>query len=964
MKLARLGGISLSLGLPILGLLMVFQNCAKIQTVDLATEDYFYKKSLPVPKYMSATIGKDAQFPDLKMVFVADNSYSMVKNNVTLSGSFQKMFDSQLSSSLDPFNTSVFIISTSQNTVAPGADRFNLLPKAEPSSFLGRSANPDGLIPGDVIGYRLSYLANSNGTFNADYTPAPVVGYSQQGLVSDRILKPVGGSVRDLSDEFQIRLKVLDGSQVPTSFIGIDPLDNESGMCGLARMLKTPENYFKTGDQVAFVIASDERDNSEDAKKCIENMSKSLDPSTESFTGFCDAPQTTVNLKNYKTRIVATAPAGYTTKLKVSKLTPATNDSCKHSYYNSIKVTLADNVTTTTKESCTYTYVSGIKYKTNKKSYSTKIDYNTMKNVCTLKGDGISECKDVSTLTSVTTAGKVSNCTAKANELDPKADPAVTPKCTEIAADNYVTSTLTAMDKVLALPAKANACPSDIAMAVSAMNFDSCDIVDYVISSSASKSYNTPSADQASANVRCQADAEAAAIVAVKNKLGVSAAATLPKSTTTLVNRAAKTFTLGSLTSLPVKGSCSNEVKALVAGETAYTTCSVEPGTLVTSSETLDNQYGSGLASLCSSRAAAICSGSNGNIMNCSSVGTAGAAAKTTDVVSSYADTSNPGTVTCGTLARSVGIQLDGSLANVLEAGAGIVAGSCALVSTTQNTASTSTVDYDGAFTCNSMCASSGALCSGIANAGMTSVSQYLAISNKSCVASDVSTTGTDVRAAALSLDDAKALYNTSIREVTSVVPGTKSTAVPLTLVSKKDTACPAGSTLRMTLPTSTATGGVVTRFVVGNKDASTPAMTLTQYIYSRSQELFGSNSPFASAFVITSKDVPGPSQSLGQNYSTLASMFGGSTESINAPDYSPALVNLSALIKSRLSRSIQVTGMEPGNQVRQVWLKRRGQADFGSALDVSQYSAAGSTVVFAEGTDLQLGDEVKVEYW
>lgn len=963
MKLARLGGISLSLGLPILGLLMVFQNCAKIQTVDLATEDYLYKKSLPVPKYMSATIGKDAQFPDLKMVFVVDNSYSMVKNNVTLSGSFQKMFDSQLSSSLDPFSTSVYIINTAQNTVAPGADRFSLVPKADPSSFLGRASNPDGLIPGDVIGYRLAYSSNANGTFNADYTPAPVVGYSQQGVVSDRILKPVGGSVRDLSDEFQRRLKVLDGSLVPSSFIGIDPLDNESGMCGLARMLKSPEKYFKTGDQVAYVIASDEKENAEDAKKCIENMSKSLDPSSESFTGYCDAPQTTVYLKNYRTRVVTSTPAGYTTKLKVSKLTPATNDSCSHKYYNSIKVTLADNVTTTTKESCSYSYVSGIKYKTNKKSYTTKIDYNTLVNTCVAKGDGISECKDVSTVTSKTASGQVAECVAKTKELDPKMDTAVTPKCTIIAADNFVTSTLSAMDKVMSLPDKAKACPADIATAVSAVNFDSCDIVDYV-TATGSKSYDTPSADQAAANMRCQADAEAAAVTAVKGKLGVTSVATLAKPTTTLTNRPVLTLTLAGLTSLPAKGACSDEVKALVASQPAYVSCAVEPGAAVTSTEGLGQQYGSGLAAECSNRAAAICSGSAGLIMSCSSTGIAGAAEKTADVVSSYADTSNPGTVTCDTLARSVGVQVDGTLKSVLEAGSGIIAGSCNVVGTTQNTATTATNDYDGAFTCDSMCSASGSLCSGIANADMTVIKDYLAISGKSCTASDVSTTSSDVKVAALSLDDAKAMYNTATRVVTSVMAGTKSTALPLTLVSKKDSACPAGTTLRMNLPTSTATGGVVTRFVVGNKDASTPAMSLSQYIYSRSQELFGSNSPFASVFVITAKDTPGASQSLGQNYSTLSSMFGGNTESINAPDYSPALVNLSGLIKSRLSRSVQVTGMEASHQVRQVWLKRRGQSDFGIALDSSMYSAAGNTVVFKEGIELQLGDEVKVEYW
>lgn len=455
-----------------------FQNCSKVSVTDLSSLQPVAATGTAStdPQFMTATIGKDSVFPELKMVFVVDNSFSMQANNVNLSSSFKKMFDSQLSSSLAPFNTSIFVINTAQNSILPGEDRFDLLPKIEANTYSSRLFDSNfGSIPGDVIGYRLKYTSDTDGSYIASYAPAPVYGYSSQGS-SDRILKPAAGSVAALSSEFQNRLAALDGGKIPMKFDAIAPLDNESGLCSLARMLNSSSNYFKTGDQASFVIASDEEDRFDDAAKCIASSSRSTDPNYQVFDGTCNSPATTVQLKKIRTRLNLQSTASYRSVLTVQKTVPAVNDVCNYDYVTGVAYSLSKSSTAVTNDSCIYDSANGISYQLKKLFYRTEISYwSNDEGACRLR-DGIKVC-DGGNRTKSIDGNLIANCLNAAVTLnDVSADlNKQIPTCKLITADNQIEANNLALSKLSSLP-NVGACSAEVVGLFKTQGkiFDSC----------------------------------------------------------------------------------------------------------------------------------------------------------------------------------------------------------------------------------------------------------------------------------------------------------------------------------------------------------------------------------------------------------------------------------------------------------------------------------------------------------
>lgn len=302
----RRGLLLLSLATSIL----LFQNCSR---VDFAGTDDFYRNQglitdengRPIPYYSNFKIGEESvQYPDLKMVFVLDNSQSMDASKIQFQKAFQNLFNAENRAILDNFNVTIYLITTSQlsdlNPIDPGSKAdFAKLPvmkledigKISFSSILSNHRKLDsngayllsGKIPGDTVSYVLKTDNLSIGNTQQEvhnFVLSPLLGlHDQQGLTSVAVslVKAPHQSPDGLIQDFNERIALLkwnDQNVLSGSYID-RVVSNESGLCGISRMLRHPEGYFKEGDLVSFAVFSDEEDSAGNESKCIDKLTVS-----------------------------------------------------------------------------------------------------------------------------------------------------------------------------------------------------------------------------------------------------------------------------------------------------------------------------------------------------------------------------------------------------------------------------------------------------------------------------------------------------------------------------------------------------------------------------------------------------------------------------------------------------------------------------------------------------------------
>ncbi len=302
----RRGLLLLSLATSIL----LFQNCSR---VDFAGTDDFYRNQglitdengRPIPYYSSFKVGEESvQYPDLKMIFVLDNSQSMDASKIQFQKAFQNLFDAQNRAILDNFNVTIYLITTSQlsdlSPIDPGSKAdFAKLPvmkledigKISFSSIISTHRKLDGTgayilsgkIPGDTVSYVLKTDNLSLGNTQQEvhnFVLTPLLGlHDQQGLTSVAVslVKAPHQSPDALIQDFNERIALLkwnDQNVLSGSYID-RVVSNESGLCGISRMLRHPEGYFKEGDLVSFAVFSDEEDSVGNESKCIDKLTVS-----------------------------------------------------------------------------------------------------------------------------------------------------------------------------------------------------------------------------------------------------------------------------------------------------------------------------------------------------------------------------------------------------------------------------------------------------------------------------------------------------------------------------------------------------------------------------------------------------------------------------------------------------------------------------------------------------------------
>lgn len=142
------------------------------------------------------------------------------------------------------------------------------------------------------------------------------------------------------------------------------------------------------------------------------------------------------------------------------------------------------------------------------------------------------------------------------------------------------------------------------------------------------------------------------------------------------------------------------------------------------------------------------------------------------------------------------------------------------------------------------------------------------------------------------------------------------------------------------------------------NPATGLPVKDLPTYIKDRTNEIFGSNKPFFSSFVIQPGDSLQGQQSVGTQYNSLMSLLNGQSYSILSSSYSPALQGLGSVLSSRLSRSVKFGEIQPTNVIRRVWLNGR------ELKSSTEYTTAGQIVTIDSSVIVNHLDEIRIEYY
>lgn len=302
--------------------IILFQNCSKTDFVP--SDSDYVDANADNPLYAEGKFGEQVNLPDLKLIFVVDNSYTMSSSNLKISESFDRLFDGTNSESLRLFNTEVFLLSTAQNLYK---DRNTSFSRQIPSyqflaannykALVGKSAAEirqhrnypnNGKIPGDIAGFELAVTGSQpEGTQLINFNPAPVVGLSHvngNGVEKDLSAKKSNSeSVAELDSDFKERLNVLNpiNNEIDNQSALGETLSEESGLCTLARVLKHPEKFFKSSDFVSFILVSDEDDSYNDGKNCFDKIMQKPHPK-EQVDGNCKWSESKLRYKLHTTR--------------------------------------------------------------------------------------------------------------------------------------------------------------------------------------------------------------------------------------------------------------------------------------------------------------------------------------------------------------------------------------------------------------------------------------------------------------------------------------------------------------------------------------------------------------------------------------------------------------------------------------------------------------------------------------
>jgi len=921
-----------------------FQNCSQIKFSDI--EENNRLAALEV-----ARVGKDSdiltaglsEMPEVKLVFVVDNSGTMKQNQLNLAQSFGAMFDGS-SASLNRFDSTTYLLNTAQ-TLAPyqtasekaafdaistQQNNFSAsgsVPKAAFDADYRTANSNSGKIPGDNLGFSVK---KTTSPLSYQILPAPVLGQIETGSeisFSTSIKLKANSGVNDVENEFKNRLAIMNADRIPQVLQGgkyvpqnNNIVDSESGLCSIARVLRNPAGFIEPGQFVSFTVVSDENDNDPKGERCVQSISELT--GTEKLIDLdCKKNQTIISRQTPEATVTPTqcktnGNVGYTYAISYTKPD-----------FTTVEYSVADAAPKYTAK------FYNLKYK---KISSTSYSYRHTKVLYYLN-----ECFDVY---------------SDGNKIGSRCQPKSSPEAAQYKLGNLAAGQ-TCLDLAKSYNANALAAPAPVCTTED-RSVASCDLADSLCKSSVNYAEVTvaggPFAGAVPAAAACTAQAQALsdyakdAVCENADKTNLANCTGQPAASVCYMSSAqtykyVKKSPAGNITG---SDGCKSWVKSNTSdynegGSPFIKTCSYTASAAATYSSSI-NFIKSGVTfdggnqiakdQPCSSNqtvndaifAAAI--GANSNIKStdtCTITGTKLAGDKT--VTLSLASCNDEAAKRC-------------TIDNLRSCTATTIA------STTSTSPGTLTVfkTVPERISCNSTCAQS---VMGVCDAGTpgnTLISDFL-----------ISKFGAGTTCS----------FNTSVLE-------TDKKSFFAQLEEQKDTICkPNVADNAPTYPYVTKSTYYsqqkIVDYVAGtttdSSGKSVPAMDLISYIQSRIAEMKANQFVF-SALIQKSSDPAPAIGSQGVEYEKLSSVVTGKVDSVRSGDYSMALKDLSQIIKNSLERTFVVKKMRPDQRINQVtWIKKGGAES--KVMPSDMWTKNGNSIQVSDKLEFAEGDQFVVDF-
>lgn len=915
-----------------------FQNCSQMKFMDMEAASRALEAerlALGVAEEV-VTVGLNP-VPDLKLFFVVDNSGTMKQNQLNLSASFGSMFDSS-SVSLSKFDSTTYLLNTAQTvpsftTEKTVLDKIStqqgsyspsvLIPEATFNASVRSAMLNFGYFPGDNIGYQIKKIANP---LSYQITPAPVLGVKNtagQISVSGAIRKTASVDVADTEQEFKDRLAIMSADRIPMVLEGAvykpensTVVDNESGLCAVARILKSPDQYFKAGDLLSFTIVSDENDNNASGTKCIQSITQ-FNGTEDLVDGDCKYRESQVYYKMQSTTqkpedCKIAANAGYNYKFTYDTVTISTDVTYKHiktaavykAYYYNLQYTSVVNAYSYYNTDITYfvqvcndVYTDGIK--TGVKCVVDPVSKKGAKN-----GDYVdaTKCYDLAkslNANAINDVGYKPVCTASYKTVtaaclasDPFCKITPTDKVVKVNGILGENKPATCLAKAMTyadynkLPVCVDA-PKNVPSCSTAEAAARCDLVSGIV-----YDFKTENASGDKTADGCLAFAKSrtgSAVVVVGDITACSKKSVAGTANYTNTLSFAETKTLDSGTTLPVGATASCGVlKSLAEGKASAAIQAVKNDDCVLTSLYKATEVTELKTAMdCTIQANAKCSAPTANNRNCA-----------------------------GTLVTY------------------------APVTTTSPTA-INDVKVKEHLTCATLCSDSKLMACGAAPPAGLTIDAYL-----------------------------KSKYGAAtVCGVTTTVLEANKESLVAKLQSQESMLCSASLANEPRYFYRTKgpyrSQALITEYVSGTKkDANNQdqVVGLVDYIKARVLQLSSSNQVVFSALVRKLTDPLGQGGTFGVDYKALIDQTQGQLDSVLSADYSIALKELSKVIKNNLERTFVLTKMRPDQIITKVSLVLKGTKTV-VELDQTQWSQNLATLKIAEGLEFIEGDQFKIDF-
>jgi len=908
---------------------LAFQNCAKVNFEAVPTEQASQgngDSGVRVVQKADLTAGS-SKVPDLKMMFVVDNSFTMKANQIKLGESFDKMFSASNQSNLVPFSTTAYVFSTAQSspelsatTLTPSGDLAAMLNNQKSISELSslslqqleslhRGHPLSGAIPGDIVGYR-AYKQDSVLPVYL-FRPEPVYGFRSlgpSGVVSSAgIGKAAFEDASRLANEFKNRISILDPTRFSVNNYQ-DIVDSESAMCGMARILRHNANFLSANDLAAFILVSDENESDLDGSRCIDSYA-AFDGRSDLIQGRCEERSTKVD---YSYPLTTTTPGTCVIRFDEGYRVRYT--------YKQARITYPIGVFnfTVPRTNVSYYRVASQQYKQTSLSFFTK--------TCVYRDGVVASCT-YNPVTAVIDRDRTANCrdaVLAANSQAVVNEPQYPFACAPAAPKNVNSCTVTDSDCLTTFAASAAVVDGAIGAGAS------CD-------SRARSLGGYVDAQRVASCTAAQAEVRASCpggVTCTRNQTGFN-------TRTITVDVPADFFSA----SANCTARAAQQSDYLTGNGATPVSCTATSDGSVARDYAFTSAYGPGSNTVGSACSAAL---RNEVVRNMT------AKDGTCTIESMDIGQSNPIPKTNGLTCAQAALTHCSSSNPIRSA--------CVIAAETQDSTVTNTVNRSfvvkedilgsgGSNACDIVCGNS------VTNA---------------CANVDIPAAVSPVVPAASNMT--LGAYITSRGGTACSVsrqgnPVTKSTFVD-ELASEQGQLCqaPVGAkyyTVVDGLPYRKK--GLKTEYVTGTlldgQGNSIPRLSLPVYIRTRAEELFGKNSPVLSVFVRRQGDSVGAGGSLGTSYEELADSMSGIKQSILIPDYSPALVQLGQVIRERLERSFSVPGFKEGMQVLEVYHMPAGATDW-VEVPKSKWNASGSAVTLDPSYTFAIGDKFRIVFW